>query len=81
MKYLASHQYEKAEQYFANTIAMINNQAPRTERASGLLSRQLAYAYGNLGQAQKERGRYSDAAKSYSKAIDLLDEGVSGTHP
>lgn len=80
MKALASGKYDEAEQYFQRAITGLDGQiAQKSDRASVSIVRQLAFAYGNLGQAQKERGHYSDAANAYARAIDLLDEGVPGT--
>lgn len=82
MKSLVGGKYEEAEQYFSRAITNIDRQIGETSGTKppkDSLIRQLAYAYGNLGKAQKQRGRYSDAAHSYAKAIDLLDEGVPRT--
>lgn len=82
MKALTAGKYEKAEQYFARAITTLDRQIGQNRQAStppANLVRQLAYAYGNLGKSQKERGRYSDATNSYAKAIDLLDEGLPRT--
>lgn len=74
MKALASKNYDQAEEYFSKAIAQVDGEIGRAGGTPSVkLVRQLAFAYGNLGQAQKEHGRYSDAANSYARAIDLLD--------
>lgn len=82
MKALTARKFEQAEHYFSRAVTTLDGQIGQHKQgpnAPANLVRQLAYAYGNLGKSQKERGRYSDAANSYAKAIDLLDEGLPRT--